>query len=150
MKQQKSFYPKEADIKHSWVLIDASGQTLGRIASFVASVVRGKNKPIYTPSVDVGDNVVVINSDQVVVTGNKATQKKYHRHSGYPGGLKTQIYKDAFATNSTRVVETAIRGMLPKTKLGSKLIQKVKIYRGAEHPHAAQAPVALEIKAKEI
>ncbi|NBV41269.1 50S ribosomal protein L13 [bacterium] len=147
MKKQKSFYPKPGDINQKWVIVDAQGQTLGRLASQVASIIRGKNKATYTPAADMGDYVVVINADQIVVSGNKPVQKKYYRHSGYAGGLKTTVYKDLFATNSPRVLEFAIKGMLPKTKLGNQLIKKVKIYKGSSHPHEAQAPVPAQLEA---
>ncbi|NBV83914.1 50S ribosomal protein L13 [bacterium] len=148
MKSQKSFYPKQEDLGlNKWVIVDAEGLVLGRIASFVASVVRGKHKPTYTPSADMGDNVIVINADKVAVTGNKPASKMYHRHSGYPGGLKSTVYKDMAPV---RILEIAINGMLPKTKLGAKLQKKVKIYAGAEHPHAAQEPEVLTVGKKEI
>jgi len=122
---------------------------LGRIASFVANIIRGKNKPTYTPSADMGDHVVVINAAQIVVTGDKTNQKRYYRHSGYPGGIKSISHRDLAATDPSRVLENAIHGMLPKTKLGSKLQKKVKIYAGAEHPHAAQEPRVVTVGVKE-
>jgi large subunit ribosomal protein L13 len=150
MKFQKSYYPKADDLESKWVVVDAKGQTLGRVASFVASVVRGKNKPTYTPAADTGDFVIVVNASGVVVTGNKASQKYYHRHSGYPGGIKSISYKDLSSVNPARVLEIAIQGMLPKTKLGAKLAKKVRVYAGSEHPHSAQEPIALVIGQKEV
>ncbi len=150
MKFQKSYYPKADDLVNNWVVIDAKGQTLGRVASFVASVLRGKNKATFTPAADTGDFVIVINSGHIVVSGNKPTQKYYHRHSGYPGGIKSISYKDLFAANPSRVLEMAIHGMLPKTKLGAKLAKKVRIYPGSEHPHSAQEAISLIVGAKEV
>lgn len=148
MKSQKSFYPKQEDLGNGkWILVDAEGVVLGRLASFVACVIRGKNKPTYTPSADMGDNVVIVNADKVVVTGTKTDNKIYHRHTGYPGGLKSTVFKDM---SPVRVLESAIFGMLPKTKLGAKLSKKVKIYVGSEHPHAAQDPEVVTFSGKEI
>lgn len=148
MKSQKSFYPKQEDLgANKWVVVDAEGLVLGRLASFVASVLRGKNKPTFTPSSDMGDNVIIINAEKVAVTGKKVDKKVYYRHSGYPGGLKSTVYKDM---SPIRILEIAITGMLPKTKLGSRLAKKVKIYTGTEHPHSAQDPEVLAVGTKEI
>jgi large subunit ribosomal protein L13 len=125
--------------------VDASGQTLGRLASEVARIVRGKHKPIYSPAVDVGDYVVVINAEKVHVTGRKLDQKMYYRHSGYPGGLKEISLRRMLATHPTRVIEHAVRGMLPKNRLGRKMIKKLKVYAGSDHPHQAQQPEPLEL-----
>lgn len=148
MKSQKSFYPKQEDLgNNKWVIVDAEGLVLGRVASLVANVLRGKNKPTYTPSADMGDNVIVLNADKVTVTGNKPNAKMYYRHSGYPGGIKSTVYKDM---SPVRILEIAITGMLPKTKLGAKLAKKMKIYSGSEHPHSAQDPEVLTLRTKEV
>jgi large subunit ribosomal protein L13 len=125
--------------------VDASGQTLGRLASEVARIVRGKHKPIYSPAVDVGDYVVVINAEKIHVTGRKLDQKIYYRHSGYPGGLKEVTLRRMLETHPTRVIQHAVRGMLPKNRLGRKMIKKLKVYAGADHPHHAQQPEPLEL-----
>ena len=142
----KTFSAKPLEVERKWYLIDADGATLGRLAVEVANILRGKNKPQFTPNVDTGDFVVVINADKVVLTGNKLTDKKYFRHSGYPGGEKEVVYKDLMANRSDFVLEKAIKGMLPKNSLGKKMFQKLKCYKGSEHPHQAQQPVELKIK----
>ncbi len=129
-----------------WYLVDASGKTLGRLASEVASVLRGKNKPQFTPHVDTGDYVIVINAEKITVTGNKLTDKLYRHHSGYVGGMKTTTLKEMLAKKPTQVIEHAVRGMLPKGALGNQMYKKLHVYAGAEHPHAAQQPEILEIK----
>jgi large subunit ribosomal protein L13 len=125
--------------------VDASGQTLGRLASEIARIVRGKHKPIYSPSADVGDYVIVINAEKVHVTGSKLEQKIYYRHSGYPGGLKEIPLRRMLEEHPTRVIEHAVRGMLPKNRLGRKMIKKLKVYAGTDHPHQAQQPEPLEL-----
>lgn len=149
MKPQKSFYFKPADVKRKWVVIDADGQILGRLASRIAQLVRGKLSPTYTPSVDSGDFVIVINADKLKFTGNKLTDKMYYRHTGYPGGLKSISLKDQMKKDSTTVLYEAVKGMLPGTKLGKQILKKVRIFRGEQHPHASQQPVVLETLAKE-
>ena len=134
----KTYSPKAEDIKRQWHLVDASGKTLGRLASQVASLLMGKHKAIYAPHLDTGDYVVVINAAKVRVTGKKAEQKTYYRHSGYPGGLKSPIFKDIFSSHPTRVVESAIKGMLPHNRLGRAMFKKLRVYPGCEHPHHAQ------------
>jgi len=129
-----------------WYVVDAEGKTLGRLASQVASVIRGKHKPTYTPSLDTGDHVIVINAEKVRVTGNKEKQKFYYRHSGYPGGLRAVPYEVMMAKKPEAIIEHAVRGMLPHNRLGRSLWRKLKVYRGAEHPHAAQKPKPLEMK----
>lgn len=129
-----------------WYLVDASGKTLGRLASEVASVLRGKNKPQFTPHVDTGDYVIVINAEKITVTGNKLTDKLYRHHSGYVGGMKTTTLKEMLAKKPTQVIEHAVRGMLPKGALGNQMYKKLHVYAGEEHPHAAQQPEVLEIK----
>lgn len=136
---------KTADVNRAWYVVDAEGQTLGRLASQVAAILRGKNKPIFSPSVDCGDYVIVINADKIMVTGNKMNDKMYYRHSGYPGGLTTLSLRDQLGRYPTRPVELAVKGMLPKNKLGRKMIKKLKVYTGSSHPHDAQQPVPLEL-----
>jgi large subunit ribosomal protein L13 len=136
---------KPEDIQRDWYVVDARGQTLGRLASEIARIVRGKHKPIYSPSADVGDYVIVINAEKVLVTGRKLDQKMYHRHSGYPGGLKQVSLRRMLEEHPTRVVEHAVRGMLPKNRLGRKMAKKLKVYAGPEHPHEAQQPEPLEL-----
>ena len=137
---------KSETVDRKWYVIDATDIPLGRVASQVAAILRGKNKPIYTPHVDTGDYVIVINTDKMVLTGNKLTQKHYYRHSGFPGGLKDVLYKDLMATKSDFALEKAVKGMLPKNSLGKKMFMKLKVYKGNGHPHSAQQPVELKIK----
>ena len=137
---------KSETVDRKWYVVDATNIPLGRVASQVAAVLRGKNKPIYTPHVDTGDYVIVINTDKMVLTGNKLTDKKYFHHSGYPGGIKEETYKDMMAKKSDFVLERAVKGMLPKNSLGKKMFGKLKVYKGSEHPHQAQQPVELKIK----
>ena len=141
----KTFITKPAEIERSWYVIDAEGQTLGRLATQIAVLLRGKHKPIYSPSVDCGDFVVVINAEKIHVTGRRLDQKKYYRHSGYPGGLSEISLRDQLQKHPTRVIEAAVRGMLPKNKLGRKMFKKMKAYAGTEHPHEAQGPVVFEV-----
>jgi large subunit ribosomal protein L13 len=139
----KTYLPNVKEIQRRWVLVDAEGQTLGRLATRVANMLHGKDKPTFTPHLDVGDFVVVINAAKIGVTGKKLQQKKYYHHSQYPGGIKETTLGKLLAQKPERVVEKAVRGMLPKTKLGDALFGKLKVYAGATHPHAAQQPVAL-------
>ena len=141
---------KSETVDRKWYVVDATNIPLGRVASQVAAVLRGKNKPIYTPHVDTGDYVIVINTDKMVLTGNKATQKMYYRHSGFPGGLKETSYKELMEKKSDFALEKAVKGMLPKNSLGKKMFMKLKVYKGAEHPHQAQQPVELKIKGVRI
>ena len=140
-------YAKAGEVERNWVLIDAEGATLGRLATKAAMILRGKNKPQYTPHTDTGDFVVIINADKVVLTGNKAEHKSYWRYSGWLGGLKTEGFKEAMEKHPERVVEHAVKGMLPKTTLGRKQGTKLKVYAGPEHPHAAQNPVKIDWRA---
>lgn len=140
----KTYAPKPADIERKWYIVDADGQTLGRIATQIATILRGKHKPIYSPNVDVGDYVVVINAGKIHTTGRRLDQKKYYRHSGYPGGLSEITLRDQLDRHPTRPLEAAVKGMLPKNRLGRQMIKKMKIYAGPEHPHAAQAPEVLK------
>ena len=137
---------KSETVDRKWYIVDATNIPLGRVASQVAAVLRGKNKPIYTPHVDTGDFVIVINSDKMVLTGNKLEDKKYYHHSGYPGGLSEVTYKDLMAKKSDFALERAVKGMLPKNSLGRKMFKKLKVYKGSEHPHQAQQPVELKIR----
>ena len=136
----RTYSPKAADQKHDWFVIDASDVVLGRLASHAAVLLRGKHKTTFAPHMDMGDYVVIINADKVVLTGNKAAQKKAYRHSGYPGGLRSTSYTELLEKNPERAVEKAIRGMLPKNSLGADQFRKLKVYAGAEHPHGAQQP----------
>lgn len=141
----KTYVPTQNSIEHQWYVVDAKDQRLGRLASEIAKVLRGKNKPTYTPNADTGDFVVVINAEQVVVTGRKRSQKLYRRHSGRPGGMKVETFDQLQSRLPERILEQAIRGMLPKNALGRKLFTKLKVYAGAEHPHQAQQPQPLVI-----
>ncbi len=141
----KTYVTKPADIERAWYVVDAEGQTLGRLASSVASILRGKHKPIYNPSVDCGDFVIVLNADKVAVTGRRLEQKKYYRHSLYIGGLTEISLRDQLQQHPERVIESAVRGMLPKNALGRKMFKKLKVYAGSDHPHAAQQPQPLEL-----
>jgi large subunit ribosomal protein L13 len=141
----KTYLPPQDSLDHTWYLVDATDQRLGRLASEVARVLRGKNKPTYTPSIDTGDFVIVINADKVDVTGKKRTQKLYRRHSGRPGGMKTETFEKLQARLPERIIEHAVKGMLPKNTLGRQLFTKLKVYAGADHPHQAQKPQILEI-----
>jgi large subunit ribosomal protein L13 len=140
----KTISAKESEIQHDWVIIDAQGQTLGRLATRTASILRGKHKPIYTPHVDCGDFVIIVNAEKIHVTGQKMTQKKYYRHSGYPGGIKEISLRDQLQKFPERVLESAVRGMLPKNRLGRQMFKKLKIYAGPSHPHQAQQPKPME------
>ena len=141
----KTFMPKAADITRKWYVVDAEGLALGRVASQVANILRGKNKPIYTPNVDTGDYVIVINCDKVILTGKKLDQKIYYKHSGYVGGLKETKYRKLLAEKPEEALRHAVVGMLPKGPLGRQMAKKMKIYAGAEHEHAAQQPEKLEL-----
>ena len=140
-----TYSPKLADIDRRWIVVDAQDQVLGRLATQVAHRLRGKHKPEFAPHVDNGDFVIVINADKIRVTGKKLEQKSYYRYSGFPGGLKETALKDALASTPERVILHAVRGMLPKNRLGRALLKKLKIYAGAEHPHAAQQPTPLAV-----
>jgi large subunit ribosomal protein L13 len=142
---RKTYSAKAGDVQRKWYLVDAEGQTLGRLATTIAATLRGKHKPMYTPHVDTGDFVVVINADKVKVTGNKEVQKFYYRHSDYPGGLKTTSLKDMRARHPERIIENAVRGMLPGSTLGRNQFKKLKVYAGTNHPHTAQNPTPLEL-----
>ena len=144
----KTYYAKPLEVEREWLLIDATDQVLGRVASVAAQLLKGKHKPQYTPHVDTGDFVVVINADKIKVTGAKAADKVYYRHSGYVGGLKSETFEEAMQKHPERVIEHAVKGMLPKNTLGRAMGKKLKVYAGPEHPHAAQKP--REIKIDEV
>ena len=141
----KSFLAKKGQCEHKWVLVDADGAILGRMASKIAPILMGKNKPTYTPHVDTGDYVVVINADKIKVTGQKARDKEYDYYTHYPGGHKFVKFADMMAKKPEKVIELAVKRMLPKNKLGRKMLQKLKVYRGAEHEHQAQRPEKIEL-----
>jgi large subunit ribosomal protein L13 len=141
----KTFTAKPHEVERKWFVIDAQGQNLGRLASRIATILRGKHKPIYTPHVDCGDYVIVVNAGSISVTGQKLEQKTYYRHSNYPGGLKQVSMRRQLQVHPERVLEAAVRGMLPKNRLGRKMFKKLKVYAGSEHPHTAQQPEAMEI-----
>jgi large subunit ribosomal protein L13 len=142
----KSYMARPLEVERKWYVVDAEGKHLGRLATEIVRVLRGKNKPQYTPHVDVGDFIVVVNADRVAVTGRKAEQRVYRRHSGYPGGMKETSYEQMLARKPTEVLRKAVYGMMPKTRLARKQFKKLKIYAGPEHPHAAQDPQTLEVK----
>lgn len=141
-----TYFPKEGEIARKWYVVDGDGQTLGRLATRVASILAGKESTKYTPFIDAGDHVVVINADKIRLTGMKAEQKLYHHYTGFPGGLRSEEFKKRFARKPEAVVQDAIQGMLPKSKLGRAMVKKLKIYRGDKHPHAAQKPEALPLE----
>ena len=141
----KTYMAHDKDVVRKWYVVDASGMALGRLASKVAAILRGKNKPIFTPNVDTGDFVIIVNTDKVVLTGKKLEKKFYRYHTGHIGGLKEVQYKTLLATKSDLAVYEAVKGMLPKNSLGRKMITKLKVYKGAEHNHEAQKPEALDL-----
>lgn len=141
----KTYVPKKTEIKQNWYLVDAEGRILGRLASKIAQVLSGKNKPIYTPFLDTGDFVVVINAKKVKVTGNKEKKKIYYHYSGYPGGMKEIVYEKLLEKKPALIIQKAVKGMLPKSKLGRKMIKKLKIYAGTEHRHHAQNPQKIDL-----
>ena len=139
-----TYTPKASEIQRSWHIVDAEGMVLGRLATEVANILRGKHKATYTPNIDMGDHVIIVNADKVVLTAGKADRKLVHRHSGYPGGLKSETYAEKMARKPEQAVMDTIRGMIPKTRLGRAQISKLKVYAGPTHPHAAQNPQPLE------
>ncbi|MDX1468871.1 MAG: 50S ribosomal protein L13 [Acidimicrobiia bacterium] len=146
----KTYSPKPGDIERSWHLVDATDLPLGRLASEVATILRGKHKPTYAPHVDGGDFVVIINAEKVAVTSGKSQSKIYYRHSGYPGGIKAETFEALLERRPEAVIERAVRGMLPKSKLGRKMIRKLKVYTGSDHPHEAQSPQLLELNIRKV
>ena len=141
----KTYSAKPHEVDQNWLVVDAEGQTLGRMATVIATKLRGKHKAEYTPHVDVGDYVVVINAEKVQVTGNKSKDKLYHSHSGYPGGLKSISFKELIDKSPEKIIKLAVKGMLPRTPLGRTMYKKLKVYAGPEHPHVAQSPKALQL-----
>jgi large subunit ribosomal protein L13 len=141
----KTYVATPSDRQRDWLLVDATGQTLGRLATQIADALRGKRKPAYTPHIDTGDFVIVINAERISVTGNKLRDKRYHRHSGYPGGLRSRSLAEMLERRPEEVLRLAVKGMLPRNRLGRKQLTKLKIYAGPEHPHAAQQPRPMEI-----
>ncbi len=141
---QKTYYPKAEDIQRDWVVVDANDQTLGRLATQISTVMLGKHKPGFTPGVEMGDYVIVVNAAHITVTGNKMEDKMYHHHTGYPGGLKSINLRDLLARHPERVIEKAVWGMLPHNRMGRHLMTKLRVYAGPDHPHSAQDPKPLE------
>ena len=141
----KTYTARAEDLEREWFLVNAEGKTLGRLASEIAQVLRGKHKPIYTPHLDCGDFVIVVNAEKVRVTGRKLDQKMYYRHTGYPGGIKSISLRNQLQKHPERVLQAAVRGMLPKNRLGRKMLKKLKVYAGDSHPHQAQQPKSLEL-----
>ena len=141
----KTYTARAEDLEREWFLVNAEGKTLGRLASEIAQVLRGKHKPIYTPHLDCGDYVIVVNAEKVRVTGRKLDQKMYYRHTGYPGGIKSISLRNQLQKHPERVLQAAVRGMLPKNRLGRKMLKKLKVYAGDSHPHQAQQPKSLEL-----
>lgn len=144
----RTYFPKEGDIKPRWYVVDAEGMVLGRLATTIATMISGKAKPTYTPFLDTGDHVIVINAEKIVLTGNKEAEKLYRHHSGYPGGLKERAARFIRVEKPESMIESAVWGMLPKNKLGRKMLKKLKVYRGGNHPHEAQQPEALELASR--
>jgi large subunit ribosomal protein L13 len=141
----RTYSPKQSEIQRRWYVIDAEGMVLGRLCTEAARILRGKHKPVYAPHLDTGDHVIVINADKVVLTAGKADKKLVHRHTGYPGGLRSRTYGELLAARPAEAVQRSIRGMLPKNRLGRQMLRKLKVYAGPVHPHAAQQPVALDV-----
>lgn len=150
MKTKKTFTPKTSDVSRQWWLVDAASMPLGRLATRVATLLRGKHKPMFAPHIDTGDFVIVINASQVAVTSKKSQEKIYYRYSGYPGGLKAESFENLRNRRPEAVIERAVRGMLPKNKLGRQMIRKLKVYGGPDHPHAAQQPTDLELNLRKV
>ena len=146
----RTFSPRREDITREWHVIDAEGVVLGRLASEVAQLLRGKHKPIWAPHVDCGDHVIVVNAAKIAVTAKKGREKQYHRHSGYPGGLRSERLEDLLARSPERVVRLAVKGMLPKNTLGRQMLKKLKVHPGAEHPHQAQQPTPRALPARAL
>jgi large subunit ribosomal protein L13 len=144
--QMSTYFPKEGEISRKWFVVDASGQTLGRLATRVASILAGKDSPRYTPFIDVGDHVIVVNAEKIRLTGMKSEQKVYRHYTGYPGGLREEDFRKRFERKPESVVQDAIAGMLPKNKMGRAMVKKLKVYRGEKHPHEAQSPQATTLQ----
>jgi large subunit ribosomal protein L13 len=146
----KTYSPKPGDIQRDWFVVDATDLPLGRLASEVAQLLRGKHKPTYAPHVDGGDFIVIVNAEEVAVTSDKSQSKIYYRHSGYPGGIKAETFESLRERRPEAIIERAIRGMLPKTKLGRQMARKLKVYAGPDHPHKAQQPVSLQLDIRKV
>jgi large subunit ribosomal protein L13 len=144
----RTYFPKEGEIQTRWFIIDAEGQILGRLSTEIARIITGKNKPTYTPFLDTGDHVIIVNAEKIVLTGRKEEDKLYRRHTGYPGGLKSRAARFVRAEKPESMIEEAVWGMLPKSRLGRKMLKKLKVYRGPEHPHQAQQPEKVELKGR--
>ena len=144
----KTYVATPATRERNWLVVDATGQTLGRLATQIADALRGKRKPEYTPHCDVGDFVIVVNAERVAVTGDKLHQKRYYRHSGYPGGLRSRTLEEMLERRPEEVIRTAVKGMLPRTRLGRQQLRKLKVYAGPDHPHAAQQPQPMEVQSR--
>ena len=142
----RTWFPKKGDVEPKWFIIDAEGKILGRLSTTIASIISGKSKPTYTPFLDTGDHVIVINAEKIILTGKKESDKIYRSHSLYPGGLKSKAARFVRAEKPESMIEEAVWGMLPKNRLGRKMLKKLKVYRGADHPHAAQKPVAIDVE----
>lgn len=145
----KTYFATSENTEHKWYVVDASGKVLGRLASQIAKYLRGKHKPEYTPHSDAGDYIIVLNASKIKVTGNKAQNKVYYTHSGYPGGLKETTFDKLQAKDPTQIIEIAVKGMLPKNPLGRDMLRKLKVYAGTEHPHSAQQPIAIDLEKAE-
>jgi large subunit ribosomal protein L13 len=150
MTMNKTYSPKPGDVERAWLVVDATDLPLGRLASEIATLLRGKHKPTYAPHIDGGDFVVVVNAERVAVTSDKSQSKIYYRHSGYPGGIKAETFESLLERRPEAVIERAVRGMLPKNKLGRQMARKLKVYSGPDHPHAAQKPQALELDIRKV
>jgi large subunit ribosomal protein L13 len=150
MKTNKTYSPKKSEIERSWWVVDATDLPLGRLASEIAQILRGKNKPTYAPHIDGGDFVVVVNAEKVAVTSDKSQSKIYYRHSGYPGGIKAETFASLRDRRPEAIIERAVTGMLPKNKLGRQMVKKLKVYAGGEHDHAAQQPKVLELNIRKV
>lgn len=150
MRLQKTYSPRPGDVDRAWFSVDATGVPLGRLASEVARVLRGKHKATFAPHMDVGDYVIVVNADKVAVTGAKATEKQYFRHSGFPGGLSAKTFEQVLATHPERIVEKAVKGMLPKNRLGRAMAKKLKVYAGPSHPHTSQNPRPFPVALRKV
>lgn len=150
MIKNKTYTPKPRDVERAWFVVDATDLPLGRLASEVAQILRGKHKPIYAPHIDVGDHVIIVNADKVAVTSDKSQSKIYYRHSGFPGGINAETFDSLRERRPEAIVERAVRGMLPKTKLGRQMLRKLKVYAGGDHPHEAQGPQSLELDIRKV
>lgn len=150
MKLQKTHSVKSVDVERAWFVVDATDLPLGRLASEVAQILRGKHKPTFTPHIDTGDHVIVVNAEKIAITSDKSVQKIYYRHSGFPGGLKEETFEELMSRKPERIIERAVRGMIPKNRLGRQIGSKLKVYAGPDHPHQAQGPQPLELNIRKV